>query len=264
VSLVVDTNKVLKLPYPYGELAPTIALAPHVIAEVLLRSNPEPALTRLRAYKVRYGLDLVHAYESLADLSRQEIARFAPFIEPSDQEEVCNDLVSPSDELKSRARMIKESNRAFCGSMFESAKLLRKILRDKGMNIRKCRSISAALTDLHSFHQDMVVDSLTNGQKRKFRVSDPDFLYESVMNNPYFATGFKALLYYILSWSRLWADQTLNHDPTTDRDDWADLILVFYAGNGDTILTEDVQLQNAIRTIDPNGRVSVRGELSVS
>ena len=260
--LIVDTNKISKLPDPCGESTPTIALAPHVIAEVLLRSNPGPALIRLNAYEGKFGLDLVHAYESLLDLSDLEIASFAPFIEPGEQRQIQNDLACFSDGLKTRARMIKDSNLAFCGSMFDSAQRLRRIIRDQGMNITKCQSISAALADLHSFHKDLVVNSLTNGQQRKFRVSDSDVLYESVMNNPYFATGFKALLYYILSWSRLWADQTLNQDPNTNRDDWADLTLAFYAGDGDTILTEDVGLHKAIRTIEPNGRVRARGELS--
>jgi hypothetical protein len=81
------------------------------------------------------------------------------------------------------------------------------------------------------------------------------------MENVHLSTGFKALLFYILSWSRLWADQTLNYDPASNRDDWTDLTVAFYAADGDTVVTEDRYLQRAIKTIEPSGRILVRGSL---
>jgi hypothetical protein len=145
--------------------------------------------------------------------------------------------------------------------MFQAARQLRKTIRDKGMKVKKCECISEAFDALRSFHEDLVVSSLTNGRKRRFRVTRSEVLYTAVMENVHLSTGFKALLFYILSWSRLWADQTLNYDPASNRDDWTDLTVAFYAADGDTVVTEDRYLQRAIKTIEPSGRILVRGSL---
>jgi len=43
--------------------------------------------------------------------------------------------------------------------------------------------------------------------------------------------------------------QYLNFDPTSDRDDWTDMTVPLYAAPGDTILTQDKKLCDAISTV---------------
>jgi hypothetical protein len=260
VAFVIDTNQALKVRAYISEPI-EVTLAPNVIAEILLRTDPRPTLSGLMAHRVRYGLDLPHVFEELTALSKREIAAFPPFAQGRDHNKFNAELVNLSVSLKRRARRIKESNRRFCGSMFQVALQLRKTIREKGMKVKKCESISEAFDALRSFHEDLVVSSLTNGRKRRFRVAGSEVLYTSVMENVHLSTGFKALLFYILSWSRLWADQTLNYDPASNRDDWTDLTVAFYAADGDTVVTEDRYLQRAIKTIEPSGRILVRGSL---
>jgi len=259
MAFVIDTNQGLKVRGYAGEPI-EITLAPHVIAEILLRSDPRPTLSGLMAHRVRYGLDLSHVFEELTALSKDEIVAFQPFAQGRYHNRYHAELAKPSVSLKRRARRMKENNRRFCGSMFQAALRLRKTIREQGMKIEKCESISEAFDGLRSFHEDLVVSALTNGRRRRFRVAGSE-LYTSVMKNAHLSTGFKALLFYILSWSRLWADQTLNYDPTSNRDDWTDLTLTFYAADGDTVVTEDRYLQRAIKTIEPLGRILVRGSL---
>ena len=61
-----------------------------------------------------------------------------------------------------------------------------------------------------------------------------------------------------VSWSRLWQDQTLNFDPSPERDDIADMMLALYAANGDIILTNDNKLKKAIATIEGERGVTTR------
>jgi hypothetical protein len=103
-----------------------------------------------------------------------------------------------------------------------------------------------------------VVDCVSNGSKRTFKVSDPTLLYSAVKQNQYLSRLFITILYYLVSWSRLWADQSLNFDPSATRDDWVDITLPFYAGDGDLILTADVKLQVAVGKIERSGKVTAK------
>ena len=84
---VVDTNQVLKLlplsgTNALGVAITEITLAPYVIAEVLLRRDPEPTLDHLRSFDIRYGLEPVEAFNRLASLSEAEVIDFEPFVKP--------------------------------------------------------------------------------------------------------------------------------------------------------------------------------------
>jgi hypothetical protein len=75
------------------------------------------------------------------------------------------------------------------------------------------------------------------------------------MTNPYLRRYFHALLYYVVSISRLWRDQRLNRDPPSTRDDLADLALSHYVGDGDIIVSKDGLVRQAFAAIDPSIRV---------
>jgi hypothetical protein len=63
------------------------------------------------------------------------------------------------------------------------------------------------------------------------------------------------LLYYVVSISKLWRDQRLNRDPASTRDDWADLALSHYVGDGDIIVSNDALVRQAFAAIDASIRV---------
>ncbi|HEV2206983.1 MAG TPA: hypothetical protein VGR36_10610 [Candidatus Acidoferrales bacterium] len=266
MNIVLDTNQALKIPNA-SELhagpasVDRLILAPYVIVEVLLRSNPEPTLSHLRTFRVRYGLEPVDVFERVAVLPEREIESFQPFVRQGDT--VSSDdfylvLKAPIPEQRERARLVKKENREFCESMASAAIRFRKKLDDGANAVRKCSTISEALDHAKSFHRDLVFESISNGSQRTLITSDKESLYGAVMRNQYLGRLFRTLLYYILSWSRLWADQKHNFDPSAGRDDWTDITLPLYAADGDVIVTEDAQLRKSIEMIEPTGRVSVK------
>ncbi|PYX67042.1 MAG: hypothetical protein DMG74_01700 [Acidobacteria bacterium] len=62
----------------------------------------------------------------------------------------------------------------------------------------------------------------------------------------------------MISYSRAWVDQAHNFDPASNCDDWTDITLLRYAGDGDIILTADKKLQTAIGMVEPSGTVQVK------
>jgi hypothetical protein len=134
--------------------------------------------------------------------------------------------------------------------MLEKAKELRK--KVVGTSTVKFNDMAEALSGLSSF-REMVLDWAQDGGNRQFLVSDRDDLYNAVMQNQYLGNFFKTVLYFLISFSRAWQDQTHNFDPSDQRDDWTDITLPLYAARGDFILTADKKLRNAVAMIDPSG-----------
>ena len=72
MRLVVDTNQASLLPTENrGDLR--VALSPYVLAEILLRGNPEPTLQRLRPLDIRLGLEISDVLVQLARLQPLQI-----------------------------------------------------------------------------------------------------------------------------------------------------------------------------------------------
>ena len=186
MSIVVDTNQVLKLrPQPgadnSGVPATGITLAPYVIAEVLLRRDPEPMLAHLRGFNVRYGLELSDAFDRLACLSEAEIVEFEPFIKSGDivaSNDFCVALVAPSPNQKAQAQIRKQNNLDFCGHMFEWAKQTRRRLRDNGVH-KRYSNLDEVLSYAPLWPAN-VIDLISGGSRRVFKVSDPTILYSAV------------------------------------------------------------------------------------
>jgi len=112
--------------------------------------------------------------------------------------------------------------------------------------------MSEAVSGLPSF-QEMVVNWVRNGGKRRCLIADQDDLYNAVMGSQHLGNFFKTILYYLISSSRAWQDQGHNFDPSDQRDDWTDITLPLYAARGDLILTDDKKLRNAVAMIEPSG-----------
>lgn len=259
---VLDTNQALALPKAGAADAPGLTLAPYVIAEILLRSDPEPSIRRIRSFRVRYGLQLApEALEQVAGLTESELLHFRPFLAPgtvvaSDSlyAGLRPDLAPIPDAVRARAIATKGLARAFCGSMFGRSVRARERFRSVG-GAPKFRDLEEALLWLDDWPES-VADIISNGSARPLAVPDPRRLYSAVMQNPFLARLFRSILSYQLSWFRLWADPSLNFDPSSRRDDFTDLVLPFYAEDGDVILTADKKLTSLLKMVAPNGAVA--------
>src|SRR5262245_46741094 len=131
---IVDTNQISKLCAQTQSWVTSIVLAPYVIAEVCLCHNPEPMLTNLRRFDIRYGLEPADTFDGLASLSGPQISSFEPFIKLGSHASLNDSYlgVEAHSNIVPKAKALKESNRKFCESMFERAQQIRRMLQSGG------------------------------------------------------------------------------------------------------------------------------------
>ena len=127
----------------------------------------------------------------------------------------------------------------------------------KGPKMETFRDALAAEPALRTF----AVSLLTSNGTRRMAVSDPDELYQAVMTNRYLRHFFHVWLFFTLSLTRLWANQQLNLDAVSGRDDLADLTLALYVGPNDAVLTQDHLIRDAFRIVDPSIHVVAATDL---
>lgn len=253
MRIVIDSNQI----FPFLEkMDPSgakreVTLAPYVFAEALLH-KAQQQVDLLRSFDVLFGLEPSDVMAAVAGLNEEGILGFMPY----DTTFTLPTKVNQEDI--STAQIVKARNRVFADTMFSSAKLFRKRLRDEQLK-HKFSGFSETLELLElSFLQSLVFGSVSNGNSRTLKVPDEKSLYIAVMHNHHLSRHFKMIFYYVISYSRLWVDQTHNFDPSSGIDDWTDITLPLYAGDGDIILTADTKLQTAIRTVESSDAVHVR------
>jgi len=264
VRLVVDTNQASLL--PSGERdGVEVSLSPYVLAEILLRGNPEPTLQRLRPLDIRLGLKIPDVLEQLARIRPPQIIAFEPFYvpgqsDPQDYGEILDALNGPRPEHIRWAQYIKDSHFEYCGSLVEPSKRLRQLLRDRGKGKSKISGFEEAFSGLastpDSFLGSVVVGSVTLNGARPAQ-APPAELLDAVLANQYVGRYFRMRLAYHVSISRGWADQQFNFDPSPERDDMTDIALPLYAADGDIIVTADTTLNKLIALTEPEGRITV-------
>jgi len=264
MRLVVDTNQASLLPIQErGGLK--ISLSPYVLAEILLRGNPEPTLQRLRPLDIRLGLEISDVLVELARLSPGEILEFEPFYVPGQHhrknyEGILDALNGRRPEHLPWAQYIHDNHLEYCGSLVELSKRLRQRLRDEGKGKSKISSFEEAFSGLastpDSFLGSVIVGSITLDGARPAQ-APPAELLEAVLANQYVGRYFRMRLAYHLSISRGWADQQFNFDPSPERDDMTDIALLLYAADGDIVVTADATLSTLIVLTEPEGRITV-------
>lgn len=110
-----------------------------------------------------------------------------------------------------------------------------------------------------SFLASLVISTLTNRRARPTLEKDPVVLYRFVMKNPFLRHFFHAILYYIVSVTRLWKDARLHR--AHHKNDWTDLTMALYVGDRDVLVTDDELLRAVFKTIDPAVRVISAADL---
>lgn len=253
MRIVIDSNQL----FPFLEKMDAagakreVTLAPYVFAEALLH-KAQRQIDLLRRFDVLFGLEPPDVMATVAGLNEEGILGFMPY----DTEFTLPTMVTQEDI--STAQCVKARNRKFGDSMSKKAILFRKCLRAKEISC-KFSDFSEMLDQLGPlFLQSLVFESISNKNSRTLAVPDEKSLYIAVMRNRYLSRHFKIILYYSISYSRAWVDQTRNFDPSGNIDDWTDITLPLYAADGDIILTADKKLQAAIRTVECSDAVHVK------
>jgi hypothetical protein len=250
-----------------------VTIPPNVLAELILWRK-QPSLSQLYALRPKVGLHLGDVTSTLARSNEDEVHAFRPFPSPTTvnserYDEIVNALKGPSPQHRQWATDLKAKNKAFCGLMKKWALDFRKQLRDKisaGMiqDTPKIVSIEDGLNTTgmgaQGFIGSIVISTVSGGGNGQVAITDPEKLCDAVMANPFVGGLFKTILFYILSYSRMWDHnhRHLNFDPTADRDDWVDMTVPLYAAPGDTILTQDAKLSDAIATVYGTGNLIVK------
>ncbi len=259
MRIVPDTNQAgLIYPHTHGD---GVSLAPYVLAELLLNSNPKPRL-HLASMPIRLGLEPAHVIKALSSMDEEDISTFEPFhgeMLPNYEcyKELLGAMSKPVEKHLKWARSVKDNNRNFCCEQISRSQDFRKCVRDmvspgKFKSVPKFNS-SKQLIDMvgsteGSFLGELVVSSVSSGGKRRCRVEDPKALFKAVMGNQYLGGFFTVLLCYLISFSQAWAHslRKLNFEPSKGRDDWTDMTLPLYAGRGDCIVTRDTKLKDIL------------------
>jgi hypothetical protein len=260
MRLVIDSNQIspfLKMTVPLEPryVVHRITLSPYIVAEVLLRPDSYGLLAHLRNFDIRYGLEPPEIMLRLAGHNESEISQFKPFENSTERDSLSEMLVEKPAACVDWATAMKRENRKFGALMFQLATRFRVKLRNERLFLR-LNDMSEALQ--LSFLPSVVLASISNKSQRQLVVSNPDRLYSAVMDNSHLSRFFKTVLYFIVSYSRMWADQIHNFDASRSRDDWADITLPLYAEDGDVLVTADKKLCNAIKMVDPRGDVKAR------
>ena len=80
MNLIIDCNQASRLPTDRGKTrSHSLIVSPAVLAEIFLRTDPNPTLNRIRHYHFTIGLEIADVIFELSRLSSEEISSFQPF-----------------------------------------------------------------------------------------------------------------------------------------------------------------------------------------
>jgi hypothetical protein len=273
VWLVIDTNQSRRIPAVFNPKgfagnAEGLSLPPYMMAELLPRGQAprSDTLAAFAAHQVRIGVEPSMAIEAAVQLAAQDLPTFWPFPAPGDEIEsdyrrLLNEntpTVTPA--LARWAETVKQNHHAFMADMEARGIGARQRLKD--LNAGEVEDFTEALKMTNgpdSFIGSLIVTTFTNGGKRAVAISDPAELVRAVLENPYFRHFYHAILYYVVSVTKLWKDPTLHREH--HRNDWTDLTMALYVGAGDALVTNDGLLRAVFAAIDPGVRVVSASDL---
>jgi hypothetical protein len=200
--------------------------------------------------------------ERLARLPAEAFAAFEPFPTPGDDDDelygrlLWEDRSRVSSGAATWARRVKDARLA----LSERFKLQSAEARAVARGHRKLTTFSEALAAEPALRR-FAASFLSSDGRRRMVVSDPKELFQAVMSNPYLRHFFHVWLFFTISLTRLWANQELNRDAVSGRDDLADLTLALYVGPNDAVLTRDRLLVDAFRFVDPSVQTLTAADL---
>jgi hypothetical protein len=245
-----------------------LTLSPFLLAEILLRGEQETRETFnvLQQHNYRLGMQPAEMLDLVAGTPADGIAEVTPFPSPDSVLAALTQMLF--DERRAAtartwAQAVKASHLAFCGRLETFAASARAGLREIGVD--RLRDFHGAVEGLasgpESFLGSLVNTTVRNNGERAVVEGEPGALYSAVMANPYLRRYFHGLLYYIVSISRFWENQALNRDPSSRRDDWTDVAISLYVGDGDVVASSDRLVRQLFDAIDSSVQVVDAGSL---
>lgn len=270
MRIVIDTNEAAALARSTAQGALnrkriTVVLPPLVWAEILLSPYHKQRLSALAEYDLMFGIDLHEVYEHLSCLSEEQITSFDPVISPNSvrHEKLLLSLLQSPDELIDQARRLKNKAAAGMANTAAHIQAFNKIYKDaqsRGQltTAQKFVTIDDAMQTIGKWLETQLVSDVTSDGGRPMRTASAESLYRAVLSNMYLDRFMRLLVCQHVGYGHAWHDETLNIDPSANRNDYTDMTIGLYAGDGDIIVTRDTILRNAIRHIDPQGQVTVK------
>lgn len=270
MRVVIDTNEVASVVRTSGLSALqtqqiTVVLPPLVWAEIVLSPYHKQRLSALAEYNLMFGMDLHEVHAHLSCLSEEQIASFDPVISPNS---VCHgrlmlSMLQSPDELIDQARRLKNDAAEGMAHMATHIQHLNKNYKDAKSRgqlpaAQKFDTIDDAMEAIGKGLETKLLHDVTSDGGRSMRASSAESLYQAVMSNMYLGRFMRLLVCVHVGYGHLWMDEKLNIDPSANRNDYTDMTIGLYAGHGDTIVTRDTKLGNAIRHIDPQGKTTVK------
>jgi hypothetical protein len=267
MRLVVDTNQARLIPstihWEGAGRVTGLTLPPYILAEILLRgAGPRrDTLERLRSHNIRIGLEPAVLTDRIAGMSASQIETFEPFHSPNDDHDALRpllyeDRLTVSPAAQQWARETKDARLRISRQFIGQSKRARDSTKEN--RARRVRTFGHALLAMEasgSALKSFVYSLLSHEGRKPPAISGQDEFYQAVVANVYLRHFFHGWLFYTLSLSRMWADQTLNRDPSASRDDIADLFLGLYVGPKDIVVTGDRLLRDVFAMIDPAVKV---------
>ena len=271
--LVIDTNQSRRIPATSNTdrligKAEGLSLPPYMMAELLPRGQTprSETLAAFAAHRVRIGVEPSMAIEAAAQLSAEDLPAYCPFPAPGDEIEsdyrrLLNENTSTVTPALARwAETVKQNHHTFMNGMEARGIDTRRALKEKSVGTVEDFTEALKMTNgPDSFIGSLIVATFGNGGQRRVAIDDPAELVWAVLANPYFRHLYHAILYYIVSVTKLWDDRTLHRDH--DKNDWTDLTMALYVGTGDALVTNDRLLRAVFAAIDPNVPVVLASDL---
>ncbi len=271
--LVIDTNQSRRIPTVLNAdrcagRAEGLSLPPYMMAELLPRGQAprSETLAAFAAHRVRIGVEPSMAIEAAAQLGADVIPTFLPFPAPGDEIEsdyrrlLKENTPTVTPGLARWAETVKQNHHAFMAGMETRGIGVRQKLKDLNVGTVEDFTEAQKMTNgPDSFIGSLIVATFDNGGRRTVAVTDSIKLVRAVLANPYFRHFYQAILYYIVSVTKLWRDPTLHREH--HRNDWTDLTMALYVGTGDVLVTNDGLLRSVFAAIDPEVRVGLASDL---
>jgi hypothetical protein len=272
MRLILDTNQVSAFVRGNGGVAPsrsagTVILAPAVMAEVCLSEFPQERLQRLSRYSLRFGLEYPEIMSEVARLTEKQIRTFDPLVlaGTARHELYRVELMKPPLQ---RAKSYIDGCRRILKDKRSRLAQFRRANTDalsRGERMEECKGITDIQHAMSMFARDVdmpipagIVRSVVHAGGGSMRANTFSGLWQAILKNPQLLRFYRAMLALHLGYGHAWKDDRLNIDPSERRNDITDILLLLYAADGDTILTEDKKLTRLLRCIDVESRVVAR------
>jgi hypothetical protein len=269
MNLILDNNQVSELSklasWEIRRKFDRIVLSAHSVAEILCHPHFKKMIKMLEPFRLRFGFEIPTIADYVTGLPLARVENFEPFYSQCSENhrQLANMLENPKRSDVKWARGLKVENLIFSRNMIEASSKFRTEAKRRGIPQKhKFRSLTQAMREMavgsDSYLAELILVSLSNGGKREIHAGSNQPFVEAVMKNPYLGRFFGAMFCYSIGISNLWSVKGLPHLRVTvqkDRDDWTDLSMFGYAGDGDIVLTADKMIRAYMSLIEPEGCV---------